>query len=257
MTSEDNDLQTRNFFEDKQYFEYDKNKIIFFKQGKLPVLDINGKVVLENTYTIKEASNGNGDVFTAMHTKNIVSTLKENGVKYIYFGGIDNILANPVDAIFLGMMIKGNYKIASKSIFKEEAQEREAIFCKINRKPSILGYNYITEEMSNLKDENGRYLYRDKNILAHLMTLEAIEKTINSELEYHRVYRKNTYIDINFKEEKYIRENSFKFEKFIFDIFKQYDEMLLLRVKKEKEFAPIKNIDNINQSLELYLKNKL
>ena len=204
MTSRENDLQTRKFFEDKKYFDYDKNKIIFFKQGEMPILDINGKMVLENRYTIKEASNGNGDVFRALNKSNIISKLKEIGIKYLYFGGIDNILANSMDYIFLGLMIAHDYKIAAKSIFKEEALEKEAVFCKINGKPSILGYDYITKEMSNLKDNDGKYLYRDKNILAHLMTIEVIEKAANLELEYHRVYRKNTYLDINSDKEKYI-----------------------------------------------------
>lgn len=253
MTSEENDLQTKKFFEEKQYFGYDKNSIIFFKQNRLPILDVKGKVVLQNKYTIKEASNGNGDVFISMHKNNVISKLKEKGVKYIYFGGIDNILANPMDLIFLGMMIEQNYKIASKSIFKEEVEEKEAVFCKIKGKPSILGYNYITEEMSELKDNSRKYLYREKNILAHLMTIEAVQKVAESKLEYHRVYRKNTYIDINSEIERYITENSFKFEKFIFDIFKQFDEMLLLRVNKEKEFAPIKSLEGIN-SVESAIK---
>lgn len=253
MTSEENDLQTKKFFEEKQYFGYDKKSVIFFKQDRLPILDVKGKVVLENKSTIKEASNGNGDVFASMHKNNIISKLKEKGVKYIYFGGIDNILANPMDPIFLGMMIEQNYKIASKSIFKELADEKEAIFCKIKDKPSILGYNYITNRMSELKDDDGKYLYREKNILAHLMTIEAVQKVAESKLRYHRVYRKNTYIDINSETEKYITENSFKFEKFIFDIFKQFDEMLLLRVNKEKEFAPIKNLKGIN-SVESAIK---
>lgn len=255
MTSRENDLQTREFFENKKYFDYDKNKIIFFKQGEMPILDINGKMVLENRYTIKEASNGNGDVFRALNKSNIISKLKEIGIKYLYFGGIDNILANPMDYIFLGLMIAHDYKIAAKSIFKEEALEKEAVFCKINGKPSILGYDYITKEMSNLKDNDGKYLYRDKNILAHLMTIEVIEKAAKLELEYHRVYRKNTYLDINSDKEKYIREQSFKFEKFIFDIFKKFDEMLLLRVSKEKEFAPIKNLEgnySVKSATKLY-----
>ena len=255
MTSEENDLQTKDFFEKKKYFDYDKNKIIFFKQNKMPILDINGKIVLENRYTIKEASNGNGDVFRAMHKNDIISKLKESGVKYIYFGGIDNILANPMDSIFLGLMIEYDYKIASKSVFKEKASEKESVFCNIDGKPSILGYDYITKEMSNLKDNEGKYLYRDKNILAHLMTIESVEKVTESELEYHRVYRKNTYMDINSDGEKYIKEQSFKFEKFIFDIFKQFDEMLLLRVDKEKEFAPIKNLEgnhSVKSAIKLY-----
>lgn len=38
MTSEDNDLATKNFFENNNYFDYPKEKITFFTQGKLPII---------------------------------------------------------------------------------------------------------------------------------------------------------------------------------------------------------------------------
>lgn len=172
-------------------------------------------------------------------------------------GGIDNILAKPIDELFLGLMIKNKYEVASKSIFKENPLEKTAVFCKIDNKPNILGYNYITEQMSNLKDENGNYLYREENILAHLMTIEAVEKVAELQLKYHRAFRKNTFLEVDLKEEKIITENTFKFEKFIYDAFSYFDDMLLLRVKKEDEFAPIKSFEgnnNVEKAIELYNK---
>lgn len=35
--------------------------------------------------------------------------------------------------------------------------------------------------------------------------------------------------------------NVYKFEAFIFDAFTRYDDMTILRVKREEEFAPVKN----------------
>ena len=37
--------------------------------------------------------------------------------------------------------------------------------------------------------------------------------------------------------------NTFKFETFIFDAFSYFDNMVLLRVKEEDEFAPIKDFN--------------
>lgn len=86
MTSKENDKQTKDFFKAKNYFNYDKNKIIFFIQNEKPILNIEGKLVLENEHTIKKASNGNGDVFEALKNNNLIQKLKTNGVKYIGFG---------------------------------------------------------------------------------------------------------------------------------------------------------------------------
>lgn len=252
MTSKENHNQIINFFKEKNYFDYNKHKVLFFKQGQKPILDIKGKLVLENEYTIKQASNGNGDVFKSLQQSGILEKLKQNKIKYISFSGIDNILANPMDSSFIGIMENKKYQIGSKSIFKEHDLEKSAVFCNIDNRPNILGYNYITKELSNLKDEKGKYLYRDKNILAHIMTIEAVEKVAKIELRYNRAFKKNTYLDI--ESEKYVTENCFKFEKFIFDAFKYFEEMLVLRVKEEEEFAPIKNLENTKQAIELYLK---
>lgn len=86
MTSRENDKQTKDFFKTKDYFNYDKNKIIFFTQNEKPILNIEGKLVLENEHNIKKASNGNGDVFEALKDNNLIQRLKTNGVKYISFG---------------------------------------------------------------------------------------------------------------------------------------------------------------------------
>ena len=38
--------------------------------------------------------------------------------------------------------------------------------------------------------------------------------------------------------------NAYKFEAFLFDAFGEVDEMAVLRVKREEEFAPVKNADS-------------
>mgnify|MGYP000272081313 FL=1 len=250
MTSKENDLQTQEFFRNNNYFGYPKNRIIFFTQNEIPVLDLNGKILLEEKYKIKKAANGNGDVFEALSKNNIINKLDDEGIEYISFMGIDNILANPIDYIFLGMMAYKKYQVASKSIFKENAMEKSAVFCKRRNRPYILGYDKISKELSEEKAKNGEFLYRDCNVLAHLMTLKAVKKVIQKDLPYHRVFRKTNAL--NQKGESVIQD-SFKFEKFIFDAFSYFEDMLVLRIEKD-EFAPIKNKEDIEFAIKEYNK---
>ena len=60
MTSDENNDQTVAFFEANNYFGYDKDKINFFKQSKMPVVDTEGKLLVDENYKIKEASDGHG-----------------------------------------------------------------------------------------------------------------------------------------------------------------------------------------------------
>ena len=45
MTSKQNDNETKAFFDEHNYFGYDKEKVVFFTQGELPVLTESGKLV--------------------------------------------------------------------------------------------------------------------------------------------------------------------------------------------------------------------
>ena len=250
MTSKENDLQTQEFFRNNNYFGYPKNRIIFFTQNEIPVLDLNGKILLEEKYKIKKAANGNGDVFEALSKNNIINKLDNEGIEYISFMGIDNILANPIDYIFLGMMDYKKYQVASKSIFKENAMEKSAVFCKRRNRPYILGYDKISKELSEEKAKNGEFLYRDCNVLSHLMTLKAVKQVIQKDLPYHRVFRKTNALNQNGES---VIQDSFKFEKFIFDAFSYFEDMLVLRIEKD-EFAPIKNREDVEFAIKEYNK---
>ena len=83
MTSEENYNDTVRFFKNKNYFEYSKENVQFFKQDKLPILDLDGKVILENKWQIKEAANGNGDVFRALKQSGMLDDMKRRGIKWV------------------------------------------------------------------------------------------------------------------------------------------------------------------------------
>ena len=52
MTSQDNDKATKDFFETHNFFDYPKDKIKFFTQGKLPIIDLDGKLILQEPYLV-------------------------------------------------------------------------------------------------------------------------------------------------------------------------------------------------------------
>lgn len=245
MTSEENDKQTKDFFEQHNYWNYPQDKIKFFTQGKLPLIMTDKKLFLQETFMIKEASNGNGNVFNSLKKYNIIEDLEKNNIKWISFGGIDNILLKNVDPLFLGLTVTQNQEIASKSIFKQTPLEKTAVYCKKYGKPAILDYVDIDIELSNKKDDKGMFLYREANMLSHLMSLHAVKKVSTVHLPYHRAYKKNAFVNDEGMKQIPDSPNSFKFENFIFDAFSFFDDMLLLRVNPDEEFAPIKDFTGI------------
>ena len=83
MTSEENHDDTIDFFEKKNYFEYPKENVKFFVQDKLPIIDLDGKVILDKKWQIKEAANGNGDIFRALNQSGLLDDMKKRGIKWV------------------------------------------------------------------------------------------------------------------------------------------------------------------------------
>lgn len=67
MTSEINDDETQKFFEFNHYFGADKAQIVFMKQQVLPLLNFDGKIIMEEPNKLILAPNGSGAIYDAIN----------------------------------------------------------------------------------------------------------------------------------------------------------------------------------------------
>ena len=92
--------------------------------------------------------------------------------------------------------------------------------------------------------ENGELLYGESHILCNLFSVDAIQRMGTNPLPYHTAFKKAQFID---KEGNLVvpdSPNAFKFEAFLFDAFGEVDDMAKIKIKREEEFAPVKNADD-------------
>lgn len=241
MTSKQNYEDTTKFFEENKYFGYPKDKISFFKQGELPVLNEQGKLLLDKHGNINEAADGHGGIFVSMRKNNIIEDMKQKGIKWAFIGPVDNVLVKMVDPIFIGLCEAKKVLVGGKSIIKAYPEERVGVFCKKNAKPSVIEYTEISKEMTEMKNEKGDLLYGESHINCNLFHIDAIEEISKDKLPYHSAHKKIEYLGEDGKIVTPNEPNAYKFEAFIFDAFEQLEDMVIFRVKREEEFAPIKN----------------
>ena len=255
MTSKENNADTVEFLEKNNYFGYDKNKVTIFKQSELPLVDTEGKFLINKEYKIKEASDGNGGTYSSLRASGCLADMKEKGIKWIFIGGVDNALLKMVDVTLLGMAVKKGVQIASKSVAKANPQERVGVFGKMNNHPKVIEYTELPKKMAEEVDSDGELKFGESHIMCNLYTIDAIEKISKEPLIYHTAFKKNSYIDENGKEVIPTEPNSYKFESFIFDAFEFFDDIAILRGKREDDFAPVKNkegVDSPKTAKELY-----
>lgn len=243
MTSRENNSQTEDFFEKNNYFGYGKNNIKFFQQGKLPMCNEQGKILINEKGIIKEASDGHGGIFQSMKNGNITNDMEQKGIEWAFIGPVDNVLVKMVDPILLGIMIDKKVQAGGKSVVKANPSEKVGVFCKRNGKPGVVEYTEISKEMAEKVDKDGELVFGESHLNCNLFSVKAIEEVANKNLPYHIAHKKASYLDENGNFVVPDKPNAYKFESFIFDAFDMLDDMAILRVKRENEFAPVKNAE--------------
>ena len=254
MTSEENNEETIEFFKKNRYFGYEKN-VHFFIQGQLPMVDTEGKILIGEDGLIKEAADGHGGVYESLVKSKMIEKMKELGVEWVFIGGVDNCLVRMVDPVLMGLAIYRNVTGAGKSVVKANPHEKVGAFCRKNGRPNVIEYSEITDEMAEQKDATGELLYGESHILCNLFRIDAIERMGSNPLPYHCAFKKATYLDKDGNLVIPDSPNAYKFEAFLFDAFGDLDDMVILRVKREEEFAPVKNatgVDSPETARDLY-----
>ena len=257
MTSEQNNPQIIEFFEKNNYFNYPKEKIYFFKQGEFPVLNTNGKLLLNKDGKINKAADGHGGIFASMKKSGVIQDMKKKEINWVFIGPVDNVLIKMVDPIFVGICEEKGVLAGGKSLVKKCPEEKVGVFCKKEGKPSVVEYTEISKEMAEEKNSNGELKYGESHINCNIFKASEIEKISDEQLPYHSAFKKIEYLNKDGKIVKPKEPNAYKFETFIFDAFEKLNDMVILRVKREEEFAPLKNaegVDSPETARELYEK---
>ena len=245
MTSKENNEETVSFFEKNKFFGYQKDKnIFFFVQGELPMVDTEGKILIGEDGLIKQAADGHGGIYESLVKSGMTEKMRQLDIEWVFIGGVDNCLVKMVDPVLMGIAIDKGVTVACKSIVKANPHEKVGVFCKRNGKPGVIEYSEITDKMAEAVDEKGELLYGESHILCNLFNIDAVERMGKTPLPYHSAFKKAKFIDKDGNLVVPDSPNAYKFEAFLFDAFGEVDDMAILRVKREEEFAPVKNSDD-------------
>lgn len=255
MTSPQNDKATKEYFHDNNYFDLGMENIFFFQQEQMPSITPDGKIILKSKYEISLNPNGHGGCISALRNYKLIDIMKKNGIKYVFFGSVDNFKAQMADPLLIGACIEQDVDIAAKCIKKTNPNEKVGVFAIKNDIPSIVEYTEISDFHKHQLDEDNpnELAYRCANINAFVFKLEFLERALEGKEKYHIAFKKIPCI--NEVGESIIpeKENGFKFESLYFDYFDFAKNIYLLEVEREKEFVPIKNLKGVD-SLESALK---
>lgn len=260
MTSEKNNDDTVAFFEEHNYFGYDKNFVKFFVQNMVPSVDYDGKLYMEAEDSLSMSPNGNGGWFLSMLSAGLGEDLKEKKVEWLNVFAVDNILQRIADPAFVGATILSGCECGAKVVRKVGPYEKVGAMCRVNGHPSIIEYYELSDELANMRREDGELVYGFGVILNYLFSLKKLLEIADRNLPLHIVEKKIPYINDDNELVKPETPNGYKFETLVLDMVEMMDDCVPYEVVREHEFAPIKNKtgqDSLESARELLKVNNI
>lgn len=244
MTSPLNHDETVAYFEGNDYFGLPASDVYFFRQGMLPCLTNDGKIILEAADQVAMAPDGNGGIYPSLQSSGALDDMQKRGVQYLHVFSIDNALVKPADPGFIGYCIHQGADCGNKVVWKAHAHEKVGVVASRNGQPCIVEYSEITAAMAELTVGDGTLVYGAGNICNHFYTLDFIRDSVlpNMGKLYHVAHKKIAYYDAaSAATIAPDTNNGIKLESFIFDVFPFSKRMAVLDVERSDEFAPVKN----------------
>lgn len=250
MTSGPTRKPTQEFFEEHKYFGLDRNNVIFFEQGVLPCITMDGKILLESKGRVAVAPDGNGGLYQALIGSGAVQDMEKRGIKHIHAYCVDNCLVKVADPTFIGFSAEKDVDIATKVVRKRNAKESVGLILQKNGKPDVVEYSEIDAQTAEAKDpKDGNLLkFRAANIVNHYYSFRFLQSIPDwaYKLPHHVAKKKIPSIPVDSKDGQQVKPdkpNGIKLEQFVFDCFPflSMDKFACMEVKREDEFSPLKN----------------
>lgn len=244
MTSQENNKQTRDFFQKHNFFQLPEENVIFFEQGMLPAVDFQGKLIMDSIDHIFMNPNGHGGSLLALKEQGALDDMKTRGIEEIFYFQVDNALVNIADPVFIGYHLLEKAQMSTKVVLKTHPDERVGVIGYINDKLGVIEYTELNDEERHAANLDGSLRFNAGNTAIHMLSVEFVRHFIETEfhLPYHGARKKIPCLDEHGRQIEPDKPNGIKFETFVFDALKYTQQSVVMEVNREEEFSPLKNM---------------
>jgi len=246
MTSPATDKPTRDFFTEHKNFGLSDKQLRFFSQGTVPSLTEEGKLLLSAPGQLLKNPDGHGGCFTALCNSGLLEELRGEGIEHLIYIQVDNILAPVYDPVMLGLAKLEKADVITKVVEKTRPEEKVGLLVQIDGVDGIVEYISMTEEQLSAKDDSGKLKFRSGNTAMHYWNVSFLLKKFDEgySLPLHRSKKPLKA----FSKGKTEEVEGYKHERFIFDLLPSAKVSLGLEVRRENEFAPLKNASGVDSA---------
>jgi len=250
MTSHQNHAATEAFFQEHKFFGMEAGRVHFFRQGRMPAVDFQGKILLETKGSIALSPDGHGGSLRALERSGALDLMKREGIDTLSYFQVDNPLVRAIDPAFIGWHLLHGSEMTSKMIPKAYAEEKVGHFCAQGGKLVVVEYSDLPMETQRETDAEGKLRYLAGSIAIHLLDREFIRRMAaggdGATLPFHRADKKIPTVDAGGEPVKPAKANGVKFEMFVFDALPFAKNPLVIETHRADDFSPVKNADGLD-----------
>ncbi|KAI5118265.1 hypothetical protein M0805_008199 [Coniferiporia weirii] len=229
-----------------------EDQVVFFKQGVLPCLSNDGKILLETTGKVAVAPDGNGGLYAALRkpltqknnnlaAPSILADLEARGTDFVHAYCVDNSLVKVADPVFLGACMAHSADCGAKVVPKAHPTESVGVVARRAGRFAVVEYSEITREQAERRDASGALALRAANIANHFYTRAFLERTWEMEqgMAFHIARKQIPNVSISTGEQG--KSAGMKLEMFVFDVFPFAARFAVIECARAEEFSPLKN----------------
>ncbi len=246
MTSEANDEATRAFFADHDRFGLPEEDVRFFRQGMMPAVDFDGRLILQAPDRIARSPDGHGGSLLALSRSGMLANMADRGIDHISYFQVDNPLVPPVDPVFLGTHVERESEMSSKMARKRDPGEKLGVFCACGDSLRVVEYSDLPDHLAEARDDDGRLRFQAGSIAIHAIARTFVERLAAGRtfgLPFHRAEKKIPCCDDDGNTVTPEEPNGVKFEMFVFDALPMAGNPIVLEIDRSREFSPVKNAE--------------
>ena len=251
MTSHANHDATEAFFKKHDYFNLSPARVHLFRQGRMPAVSPDGKILLETKSAIAMSPDGHGGSLRALHRSGALDIMEREGIDTLSYFQVDNPLIRVIDPAFIGWHILRRSEMSSKMLPKAYAEEKVGHFCTQNNRLVIIEYSDLPLSIQRETDPaTGRLRFIGGSIAIHILDTGFIRRMATGghevELPFHRADKKIPAIDADGNPVKPDKPNGVKFEMFVFDAVTHAKNAVIIETRRADDFSPVKNAEGVD-----------
>ncbi|KXU37593.1 2-alkenal reductase [Cephaloticoccus primus] len=245
MTSTQNHEATAQFFAEHAYFGLAPERVHLFRQGRMPAVDFEGRILLEAPDRIAMSPDGHGGSLRALSRSGALDLMAREGIDTLSYFQVDNPMVRCIDPAFIGWHLLRGSEMSSKMLPKAHAAEKLGHFCMQRGRLVVVEYSDLPQAMQEERAAaTGELRFNAGSIAIHLLNREFVRRMSAGGAEslgFHRADKKIPTLDETGQPLSPPAPNGVKFELFVFDALPFARNPVVIETSRADEFSPVKN----------------